>query len=74
MKPRTSEKWCKRFGIKLKEDIRDLDGWNGRNWPYSFSTEKIDLVEFMKRVSRSTIRQGAECFTRMDREYKRVLK
>jgi len=74
MKPRTSEKWCKRFGIILKEDIRDLDGWNGRNWPYSFSTEKIDLVEFIKRVNRSTIRFEAECFTRMDAEYKRVLK
>ena len=72
MKPRTSEKWCKQFGIMVKSDLLDLDGWNGRGWPYSFSTEKIGLIEFIKRVNRSTTRKDAECFKRMDEEYKRV--
>ena len=49
---KTSEEWNAIHQIK----ILDPDGWDRRNFKYSFYKELITETEFMKRISISTIR------------------
>ena len=48
---RTSEEWNQIFNIR----IMDPDGWDRKNYDYSFKEEKISYEEFRMRVNRSTI-------------------
>lgn len=46
-----SSEWIKEYNIK----ILDPDGWDRRNYNYSFNEEKITRKEFEKRLMFSTI-------------------
>jgi hypothetical protein len=48
---KTSEDWNKIF----KYRILDPDGWDRKNYDYSFKEEEITWDEFMQRLFRSTI-------------------
>ena len=53
---KTSDEWEKIGlppGILL---ILDPDGWDRKNWQFSWFEEKITKEEFNKRVLRSTVR------------------
>lgn len=52
---KTSEEWNKLYNIK----ILDPDGWDRRNFNYSWYEEKITKEEFRDRVLQSTI-EGVE--------------
>lgn len=48
---KTSEEWLE----EKKIIILDPDGWDRKNYQYSFNEEKITEKEFNKRVMYSTI-------------------
>jgi len=50
---KTSKEWSK----ELKVVVLDPDGWDRKNYNYSFNCEKITLEEFNKRVESSTVIQ-----------------
>lgn len=53
---KTSEEW-----LELKfPDVRilDPDGWDRKNFDYSFNIEKIDFIEFQQRLAKSTCEKG----------------
>lgn len=52
---KTSEEWNKLYNIK----ILDPDGWDRKNFHYSWYKEKITKEEFHNRLLRSTI-EGVE--------------
>lgn len=52
---RTSSEWEKLVSKKHQLRILDHDGWDRKNFDYSFNIEKITKQEFLNRVSRSTI-------------------
>lgn len=47
---KTSQEWIKIYPIK----ILDPDGWDRKNFEYSFYNEKITLEEFSRRYNSST--------------------
>ncbi len=47
---RTSAEWNRDDNV----EILDPDGWDRKNYYYSWNTELIDIVEYRKRVIRST--------------------
>lgn len=49
---KTSEEWMKNYSDIV---ILDPDGWDRRNFQFSWYEEKITLVEFEKRLVISTI-------------------
>ena len=49
---RTSEEWLKEQPNVI---IYDPDGWDRRNYTYSFFEEEITLEEFNKRLVYSTV-------------------
>lgn len=51
---KVSSEWIKEYNIK----ILDPDGWDRKNYDYSFNQEKIDRQEFERRLVHSTI-QGS---------------
>lgn len=51
---RTSEQWYNRIPKKYKFTILDPDGWDRKNYDYSFYRERITFNEFMSRVMYST--------------------
>lgn len=51
---KTSEEWCEQFNIDVGKDILDPDGWDRKNWGYSFNKEHITKAEFRDRVTFST--------------------
>jgi len=50
-KIKTSEEWNKTENYV----ILGPDGWDRRDWQYSWFTEKITLAEFNKRICKSTV-------------------
>ena len=53
-KKKTSKEWSKKFKIRLGHEILDPDGWDRKNFDYSFYEEKITREEFNKRMMYST--------------------
>lgn len=49
----TSDLWTKEAKYRGVV-IFDPDGWNRRNFEYSFYEEEIDETEFQRRLSQST--------------------
>lgn len=50
---KVSSEWVKEVGY----EIIDPDGWDRKNYDYSFNKEKITKEEFDKRLSTSTVRR-----------------
>jgi len=50
----TSDQWCKRHNIVLGLEILDPDGWNRKDFEFSFYKEKITEKEFSRRLACST--------------------
>lgn len=46
----TSQEWCRQLGIS----VTDPDGWDRRNFEFSFREELITKVTFLNRVEKST--------------------
>jgi hypothetical protein len=49
---KTSEEWQKQFP---NTKVLDPDGWDRKNYQYSWFEEKITLAEYTTRLSRSTV-------------------
>ena len=49
---KTSEEWQKQFP---NTKVIDPDGWDRKNYQYSWFEEKITLAEYITRLSRSTV-------------------
>jgi hypothetical protein len=52
---KTSEYWYNQIYPNKEIVIRDPDGWDRRNWQFSWYEEKITEEEFQSRVAQSTI-------------------
>jgi len=50
---KTSEEWQNQFP---NPTVLDPDGWNRKNYQYSWFEEKITLAEYESRLSRSTVK------------------
>ena len=50
----TSEEWLRLVPEKYGLVIMDPDGWDRKNYEYSFNRERITKEEFMQRVAGST--------------------
>lgn len=50
---KTSAEWINYFNY----EILNPDGWDRKNFDYSWNKEKITMTEFKKRLSFSTVRQ-----------------
>lgn len=48
---KTSAEWIKEVGY----EVLDPDGWDRANFDYSWSKEKITMVEFQRRLALSTV-------------------
>ena len=48
---KVSSEWIKEVGY----EVRDPDGWDRKNYDYSFNKEKITKEEFDKRLMESTL-------------------
>ena len=55
MEKRTSNEWLSMAPKEWKLVILDPDGWDRKNYDYSFNEELITKDEFMNRVIHSTI-------------------
>ena len=51
---KSSEEWFKEL-YDGKIEIIDPDGWGRQNFDYSWYDEKIDIIEFEKRLMISTL-------------------
>ena len=49
---KVSSEWIKEYNVK----ILDPDGWDRKNYDYSFNKEKITRKEFERRLVLSTVR------------------
>ena len=47
---KTSEEWQKEYSA----EVLDPDGWNRRDFDFSFNVELISREEFERRMARST--------------------
>ena len=54
MKTKTSQQWYDEIPKELGFVIMDPDGWDRRNYDFSFNEELITKKEFLKRVTGST--------------------
>lgn len=52
---KTSKEWYDEIPKEFKFQIMDPDGWDRRNFEYSFFEELITKTEFIDRVSSSTV-------------------
>ena len=52
---KSSEEWFKEL-YKGRIEIMDPDGWDRHNFDYSWYDEKIDIIEFDRRLMISTLR------------------
>ena len=50
---KTSEEWIKEVGY----EVLDPDGWDRKNFYYSWNKEKITMAEFQRRLALSTVRR-----------------
>ncbi len=55
METKTSKEWYDLVYKEHKLLILDPDGWDRKNYEYSFNEELITKEEFKQRVSKSTI-------------------
>ncbi len=53
-KLKSSEEWQREFKDKIL--VLDPDGWDRKNFEYSWKKEKISLAEFKKRCEKSTLK------------------
>lgn len=60
---KTSSEWKRLVLQKYRLMILDPDGWDRKNFQYSFFLEKISQMEFTQRLSRSTIQCDPNLFT-----------
>lgn len=61
---KTSEEWLELVPPEHKLVILDPDGWDRKNYTYSFNEELITEDDFMMRVSNSTISCKLSFFNR----------
>jgi 8-oxo-dGTP pyrophosphatase MutT (NUDIX family) len=52
---KTSEEWYEMIPNRFEVIIKDPDGWDRRNWDYSFKEELVTKDEFKMRLAYSTI-------------------
>lgn len=50
---KTSAEWNKEVGY----EVLDPDGWDRKNFDYSWNKEKITMAEFQRRLALSTVRR-----------------
>jgi len=50
---KTSAEWIKEVGY----EVLDPDGWDRKNFDYSWNKEKITMAEFQMRLALSTVRR-----------------
>ena len=66
----TSEEWnnrlCKKLGVR--HIIMDPDGWDRRNYQYSFYEEPITKTEFNHRLMQSTIMGLSQDYSKIIKE------
>lgn len=60
---KTSQEWEQLVPSEFKLIIMDPDGWDRKNFQYSFYEERITKVEFINRLSSSTIMGKLDIFT-----------
>lgn len=48
---KTSKEWCKHFDCV----VFDPDGWDRKNYEYSFNEEMVSEAEFRKRAKKSSM-------------------
>lgn len=63
---KTSEHWYQELKITHNLIIYDSDGWDRKNFQYSFYEEKISFEEFHKRCMTSTISADDSFYTLID--------
>ena len=63
---KTSAEWVKGYNVH----ILDPDGWDRKNYNYSFNEEKITRKEFEKRLIFSTIK----CLGKIEDIRKKIIK
>ena len=51
----TSEGWCMLLEVDVS-DIIDADGWDRKNFIFSFFVERISKNDFLRRLKSSTIK------------------
>ena len=54
MELKTSEQWSVIHKSLTGQIVMDPDGWDRKNYDYSWSKEEINYEEFMKRLESST--------------------
>lgn len=59
---KTSKEWYELIPKKYKLSILDPDGWDRKNYEYSFNEELITIEEFRKRLSFSTVTCNRDFF------------
>jgi hypothetical protein len=59
---KTSQEWEQLVPSEFKLIIMDPDGWDRKNFQYSFYEEKITKVEFINRLASSTIMGNLDIF------------
>jgi hypothetical protein len=57
---RTSEEWAAIILPSQNMHILDPDGWDRKNWHYSWYEELITAIEFTSRLLRSTCQHHPE--------------
>lgn len=60
---KTSDEWYKLVPLEYNLLILDPDGWDRKNYQYSFNEELITESEFKSRVSNSTCQCSIDYFT-----------
>lgn len=55
METKTSKEWMELIPEKYKLILLDPDGWDRKNYDYSFNEERITKEQFMDRLAFSTI-------------------
>lgn len=52
---KNSEEWYNELYPNMELIILDPDGWDRKNWHYSWNEEKISHEEFQHRLMQSTV-------------------
>ena len=64
METKTSAEWEELVPKKYNLTILDPDGWDRKNFQYSFYEELITKEEFKRRVSSSTVQCNIDFFNK----------
>jgi len=70
---KTSEEWHKEVIEKDHLEILDPDGWDRKNFEYSFRKELITKEEFDRRLCLSTVRPIQEIMTEREKELEELV-